>query len=790
LKLSGFIRTHRVFTCFFTALYAALLYPLLSFRQGFVLGDYELQFLPWTHAYAWALKAGVLLLWTPLMQSGFPLFAEGQTGMLYPLNLILFKFFSFRTGYTLMFLLHFLMGGVFTYLFARRLRLSGYAATLAALIFTFGSSYAGLSYNIGAMRTLVWFPLCLLAVESFITRPRALPLLALSFLLGVSWLGGGGQMAAYACGFVLLYYFLRSREKKTRARGQDIGFLLSVAASLLIGLPQLWSTFELAFHSTRTLQSKGFALWGSFAPWSLGTLFNYTWSGFLRAQVYLGVIPLFLFCVVPRQRNFRVFWVLALFGFLLALGAFNPLYWVLVQLPFAALLRNPAKFLFFTSFFLAIWAGLAFDRLSQASPEEVRRVFSRVAVLGTVFFGAAAALWLVAHRAAGVLVSFGEWYVHAFVLGKGHHRYSLEFYEQKVQSILSVLRTEVNLSQPFFWMPFLFVLLFLVSLYALGRGRLRAPAFQKLILMFLVLDLFIYGKSGYGTGFLGNVAPFPDHAAALRIPRDGRWIDAAEQPQAFFPPNRNMITGHASAGAYAPLLDRDYFLLTDGFGMLDDSLGRREVSRDVYEEAASLIGFMGVKYFVGGTAAAIGPFRPPASLLSSGGFLLTRAHPREEFSLVGSVKHFEKAEEARAYLRSPDFRPEFEVVTLDRTLSVPGGEMSGASLVVKEEGPLRTLLEVRSGGAVLVRNQVYDRGWKVTVSGEPRMLRRVNGAFQGLTIPSGFHEVEFNFRPQSYIIGRWFYVAGLLITGCGFLLLSLLKRKESLTGEAGENLKT
>ena len=38
--------------------------------------------------YSEALKAGELLQWTPHIFSGYPVFAEGQNGFLYPFNLI------------------------------------------------------------------------------------------------------------------------------------------------------------------------------------------------------------------------------------------------------------------------------------------------------------------------------------------------------------------------------------------------------------------------------------------------------------------------------------------------------------------------------------------------------------------------------------------------------------------------------------------------------------------------------------------------------------------------------
>ncbi|MGH7198144.1 MAG: hypothetical protein ACREH5_05345, partial [Candidatus Omnitrophota bacterium] len=146
------------FTPYFFILFFGFLWPLFTGGQGFTVGDYGVQFFPWARVYADALKAGFLPLWTPLIQSGFPLFAEGQTGMLYLLNILFFKFLPFKLAYNVMFLSHFLMGWAFMVLFARKKGMSPEGAAVSALAFTFGSAYAGCFYNIVAMRSLVWFP--------------------------------------------------------------------------------------------------------------------------------------------------------------------------------------------------------------------------------------------------------------------------------------------------------------------------------------------------------------------------------------------------------------------------------------------------------------------------------------------------------------------------------------------------------------------------------------------------------------------------------------------------------
>ena len=314
---------------FFLALFLVFLYPLLTLRQGFLGGDYGWQFYPWTQLYAEALKSGRgPVLWTPLIQSGFPLFAEGQTGMLYSLNLLFFRLLPFKIAYNGLFLSHFLMGGIFSYLFGRKRGMSPAAAALTALCFTFGSAYAGCFYNIVTMRTLVWFPLALYFVEVYLGDRKLWALFALSFVQTQSWLGGFAQTAAYSFLFIFLYYALRiAGDAALRKRAPLLHLKLagSLGLSVLTALPQLWATLELAFHSSRILQEKTFILWGSAQPWSPVTLFLYPWSVFLRSNLYIGVLPFLLILLVRHRKNLKIWWILAAISFFFALGVFNPL---------------------------------------------------------------------------------------------------------------------------------------------------------------------------------------------------------------------------------------------------------------------------------------------------------------------------------------------------------------------------------------------------------------------------------------------------------------------------------
>ncbi|MGH7197517.1 MAG: hypothetical protein ACREH5_02090, partial [Candidatus Omnitrophota bacterium] len=579
----------------------------------------------------------------------------------------------------------------------------------------------------------VWFPLALFLVEKFLEKDKILPLFLLAFAQSQSWLGGFPQFSAYAALFVTAYFFLRLRESArpfSRKVKVSLWFFGALALSTLIALPQLWATLELASRSTRVLYGKEFALWGSVPPWCLATLFMVSWGAFLRYKVYVGIWPLMAVLAGGFQKRFAVWWVLVGLSLFFAFGAFNPFNWMLLHLPVASLLRNPSKFLFFTAFFLAILAGFSVDSLSARS-------FSRAAGFLGLFAVLAIGAWVITHFGGGILLRFGRWYTESFVVGKSFHQGTPDDYLRKIESILSATRQELDLANPFFWVPFIFGALFL-GWVRLQKESGKRPVMKSVFVILLALDLFLFAKFGYGTGFLGNIGPFPDVGAVERLEKDGRWLDLTREEEAVFPPNRNLLTGHAQIGAYSPLLDKDYYVLTKDFGALDDSFGRTRLSVESLRAYRSLVNLLGVKYLIAG-----------------------RGQTLEGFTLLRPLN-------GKSIYMNPEAQGEFH-------LAVKRGFRS---VRVLKNDPLSAAIEVDSTeGGLLVRNQLYTKDWKVRMDGKERRLERAYTVFQGVEVPKGGHRLEWSYEPDWFTVGRWFYAGGLAVVFMGILFFGVFSAK-------------
>ncbi len=71
----------------------------------------------------------------------------------------------------------------------------------------------------------------------------------------------------------------------------------------------------------------------------------------------------------------------------------------------------------------------------------------------------------------------------------------------------------------------------------------------------------------------------------------------------------------------------------------------------------------------------------------------------------------------------------------------------------------------------LVRRETWFAGWTAWVNGKPAHIRRIDGLFQGVTVPAGSHLVTFSFLPPGM---SWAAIG--LLAGCALLCLPTVSR--------------
>jgi len=385
-------------------LIAAVFSPVLLGRSVFWYYDFALQDVPNRILLRSALRAAdpAPLLWNPIIFSGYPHFAETQMAALYIPDWLPLLLMPAVSAWSFSYVAHYAIAGAGMYRFARALDLCRPAAWLAALAFLFSGQLVGALLAGQTLRTYVWLPWVLLAMERGAQTGRSRWWLAAAVLYALQ-LVAGYPHAALVSGIAIAGYGLYRAvqlglERGTRAGLWRVGALIAVGA-LAAGLAsaQLMPLADLLLQSPRAALSFEAATALSLPPHGLLTLVwplayydagtHWIWSSANagRTAVYAGVVPLALAIAglrtsLRRDRRTGFFAALAVVGVVLALGRHTPVYRLVYMLPLSSSWRTPALYGLLWSTCVAVLAGRgAHVALADPDPGVRRSVRRRAA---------------------------------------------------------------------------------------------------------------------------------------------------------------------------------------------------------------------------------------------------------------------------------------------------------------------------------------------------------------------------------------------------------------------------
>jgi hypothetical protein len=721
------LKDHRGFLLGFGFTLLVFLFPIITMRSGFIYGDSFVQFFPWFKAYSVAIKNFSFPFWIRQIQSGFPLMAEGQTGGFYPLNIILFFVLPFKIAYNYSVILHFIIAGIFTYLYSRKIGANQEGGFLAALLFCFGSNYAGCFLNIVSLRTLAWFPAVLYLFEIYFVNKKPWFLFISGIILGCQILAGFVQMAAYSVIFYTVYFLFKVKQEKEHLNKILSFVFLVLFPAIIIALPQLLLTLQLSKFSIRGELTLGFALWRSFSPLSLLSIFFPFSFLFSPGTLYIGVLSiffvihsLFLIKVDSNIRNLFLMLILAIF---LSLGQFNPLYVLFLKITKFYSLRSPFKFLFFALFPLSVLAGISFTNFFAHKSDEVDKKTVSFYRLGLMVSGVSFILLsFLMHIFRNQILSVGEAAVKMFILNKPYHRMSPEYYQYKFVSLYQAIIKGLS-----FLNVFTLISWFLVSIGLFFTSFLIKRRCKVVVIIIIFIDLFIF--SFYGAGFRGNIRDFktiePSCKHILQILQQDKEIFrilpldiALRKVPAWTWPNANILYDIDSVACYTPLADNNYRKKLSGLEIVDDSLGFSPTTPGAIDDNFLSLRLLNVKY-------VISTYRLKQEYLEyieteDGVFLykLKGYLPRVFFteSIAGNLQ-----------LQAID---EFQVEKYDN-------------------GIVKIRILTQKDGFVVFSESFYP-GWQAMVDDTKVNIYKVGDLVQAVAVSKGKHSITFEYRPFSF----------------------------------------
>lgn len=712
-----------------------------------------------------SLKSSVLPLWNPYLYSGMPFAADNQSGLFYPVNLLVFMLVPNLTYFVmeLMSVLHVWWAGVGMYILLRTMNARRIPAFAGALAWMFSDGFVIHFGNYNLIAVAAWLPLIFAVFRK-----------ALSFLSGRVWAGGlkgGGLFCALAAGalwgvaalaghaqmtlFIGLWlggYALFAVFYSSSALGEKSGwirlyplalFVLTAALAVAFAALMFIPAYEMAQYTGRAGLDYEEAARYSLPPAGLlglvvPALFGRgagAWAPWPRVEVgYAGVLTLVLAVVGaaigrkgerPGERVFLV--IAALVAFLLAFGGYTALHgWLYRFVPGLGQLRAPARAVMLADLALAILAGLGLDvllsplaRYARAVLRTLSRAVAGIAV-GLAVIGLPLSYYLIARS------SYDAGLAHRFTLVMNGIVFGV------------VLLTASAL------------------VLAARRGRWTTPARLGVIaVIVLATDLVVLGSSvdvernDPGSGY--------DYPAVVRfLRRDGEpfRIDSSSAP-AWQPDGGAMHAVADMGGIHNPLGLAAYNTFTGGMG----------------PRGSPLYNFLNVKYVLAekgkppGDARFVPVFNEDPQIDV---YLNTAALPRA--MLIYKSIPVGSGEEAWAAIHRPAFDPSREAVIEGGP--VLDGTSSESALAIGLPDANTIELEVTtSAPAYLVLSEVYYPGWRAEVDGRMARILPANFGFRAVYLEPGSHHVRMFFLPMTWVAG----LAVSVVTWCALLIVGILR---------------
>ena len=368
-----------------------------------------------SYSFAARMLPGSLPLWNPHQYGGAPFWADNQSGVLYPPNLLLFLLTDSLPyeALELLVMAHIWLAGAAMFACLRLIRprqpIGPAPAALGAVAFMLSDVFVTHQGNLNLIAVAAWLPLVFLgtwrALESAAGERQAgdgppslrsiffnrwVALAGMAF--GVGTLAGHAQMTYFTAlliGAAGLWHLAAAiREPR---RGAQVVLILLIIGVIGFGLSAaaVIPALEMTGHTARAgltyEQAAQYslppqALIGLVAPWVYGRGPAAFTGGWDRVEVgYMGAVALALAVIgawhgIRRRDGLAIFLLLAgVIALLLALGAYFPLHRLAyVLVPGFRQIRVPARFMLLFNFAGAGLAAMAVAGLTGRDRLEIR----------------------------------------------------------------------------------------------------------------------------------------------------------------------------------------------------------------------------------------------------------------------------------------------------------------------------------------------------------------------------------------------------------------------------------
>ena len=659
-------------------------------------------------------------LWNPYDRGGYPYFADPQPGATYPIQW-LFALASTTAdhGWWLIqakVLLHHAIAGIAMHAFLRTRGLSRPAAIIGGLTWL-GSSPLLIHKASNILWPMVWLPLVWIAIDAALHRPtwrRGVLIAGALYLAGSAGSPPGFFYVLVAAflygGFRLTSTFIATPAPERRQRAIKTLIALAVATAVTVALLAIVAlpALEVTDATTRAKRTVGYAL--SLPLPVLDSLFGLLGPAVARGSAYFGVgavmLGLIAVAATPtRDRGAPVFFFLAAVFFLvLAFGESTPLLrWLVEKVPGFGMFRISNRYKLVFVPMAAVLAGFGADAVISAVKSWSRERWIALAVIIAVL-AATLAVALAVEGPAKPLRS--RWVaVVVALLSAGLITSCLLASRRSSAIVIGALA----------------VLIFLDPVYT---HFARRPAMEK-----------------------QPEATKVERLAGLEgITTEWRVYD-------------EFLVGERAGSRYQV---RDFRGYPSGDPL--DFLRYREILK-VVRKRPELLEAFNVRYLLHKRHPRNGVLthhvkRPPPAnnthFKRSRRGVYEAAHPAPLVAWYGEVRKIGRAKVLAALLESDRgdgvrafavLEPMFHQLLSAPLAEAPAQPEVAGRLVSFENDRIEISIDAPARG-IVVLNEVFYAGWRVSVDGKAATALRANYLLRGVEVGAGAHRIVWEFRPS------------------------------------------
>ena len=504
------------------------------------------------------LRHGQLPFWNQYIFSGTPLMADFNAGAFYPLT-GLFVALPDRAAWVATEVIAFSAIAVGMYVFLRALKLSTVACLLAAATYAFAGPVLSQVNHVDMTEGFVAIPWMLLAVLHIVRDGRW----RWSILLGVAYatvILAGAPEAMLDEAFLIAAFAVMSAGLN-RERWWRVVTRCGTGAALALSLAAIQWLPGLESISNSQRGSGVFAAAGSYPrPYAIFGLVPYIDGGYGHLNeapffgqynlpevgIYLGILPVIALITLLRPgwpsrlppRDRLTWYLVGLFGLLLALGSNTPLEHIFNSIPLYGHQRLQSRNMITVATAVCVLFAGWIDRTGAPSEQEPMTVYDRVTGLVPAVIVAGLALWALISprtlvwRFAGVALSPRD---------------------------ISTVREATVIALAFCMGGAALVWI---------RPLLGRVSWLSLAAVFVIVDLGLMGLTSQlaatpPNDLVAGTTPIQKLMVA-KLPVDGRMVNYDPQTYASYPsspqgvPDLNIIPGLPSVSGYASIVNGNY----------------------------------------------------------------------------------------------------------------------------------------------------------------------------------------------------------------------------------------